>query len=620
MGGDVTVPTAPTSTTLWTASGNYADAFAGGDGTEGNPWQIATPAQLARLAYLINTSSTNSQYRDDYYVQTANLDMIAHYWDAIGTSSYYFRGHYDGNGYTISGLITQSGSSTTYNYQGLFGYVQGTQTSPVVIENVNVIGNIRGNQYVGGIIGYAYSSGTISNCSFAGEVTASREMGGIVGGANSLELNISACINMGNITGNPNSSLGYVGGIIGDITEGVIQNCYNTGSVSGSESVGGIVGRQTYDTIIANCYNLGAISGENRVGGIVGHLSYGDCYNCYNLGSVTATDNYLGGVIGYENGTARNNYYGGDCPSTVGGLGDFNSSEDVAGEAEYLSTIVSDAKSENWYSSSLWNSTYPWDFENTWVIVEGYNNGYPMLQNDNLMLEGDVYNVGGQTLYGYILNGVEYAEWNGNWYMVEPIRWRLTGNASQSDGYGTSDDTLAVMDKIVYLGQFANKELEIGEGYLFKDEDNNYQNNALVDQFITESGSGLTYIENEETVNYNQFLSSFNVDVESFGENGITTNVPGETTPNTQSARIFISSIDELNTVCDGNLDVAFSDLVMDMLIENNQLMLYYTRNLGDNVDNIICLNRVGGEVQRKSQDILGVRFTIMVSEYGCVS
>ena len=57
------IKNAPTNDDLWTDSGNYADSFAGGTGTEEDPYQIAAAEQLAYLAYLINDSTTNSAYK-----------------------------------------------------------------------------------------------------------------------------------------------------------------------------------------------------------------------------------------------------------------------------------------------------------------------------------------------------------------------------------------------------------------------------------------------------------------------------------------------------------------------------------------------------------------------------
>ena len=131
--------------------------------------------------------------------------------------------------------------------------------------------------------------------------------------------------------------------------------------------------------------------------------------------------------------------------------------------------------------------------------------------------------------------------------------------------------------------------------------------NQLVSDFLNNSGSGIY-----DSGAYNRYLTEHIAEVDFvFGGSGVESR--------NESGYIFISSVDELNSICGGDLDVEFSDLVMDMLIENGQLMLYYTRNLGDNIDNVVCLNRVGEEVQRKVGNMLGVRFTIMVSEYGCV-
>ncbi len=159
------IKNAPTNDDLWTDSGNYATSFAGGDGTEDDPYQIATAGQLAYLAYLINNSSTNSTYSALYYIQIANIDLTLHYWEPIGAytsaSSYLaFAGSFNGGGYTISGIYTIS----TNDYQGLFGYTRGGIRNEYgsyfsYLYGIGVINsNITGNSYVGGIVGYAYAT------------------------------------------------------------------------------------------------------------------------------------------------------------------------------------------------------------------------------------------------------------------------------------------------------------------------------------------------------------------------------------------------------------------------------------------------------------------------------
>ena len=57
---------------------------------------------------------------------------------------------------------------------------------------------------------------------------------------------------------------------------------------------------------------------------------------------------------------------------------------------------------------------------------------------------GVTYTLGGVTLDSYTYNGEEYCKWNGNWYKVEPVRWRIEKNTNQSAGFGTETDTYAI--------------------------------------------------------------------------------------------------------------------------------------------------------------------------------
>ena len=223
-GGDFNTPqnsitaTAPDNTDLWTASGNYASAFAGGSGTSTDPYQIATAEQLARLAYLINDTTTNSRYRSRYYVQTANIDLSLYYWDAIGYSEFYsFRGYYDGRNYTISGVYTEAGSTNDYSYQGLFGY-----SSDGRVNNVRLVDSIiQGYNNVGGICGYSHDWVSILNCRSEATIQATgSNVGGIVGRTKG---SVHECCNAGTVSGSAN-----VGGVIGYAESSERYNCYNT--------------------------------------------------------------------------------------------------------------------------------------------------------------------------------------------------------------------------------------------------------------------------------------------------------------------------------------------------------------------------------------------------------
>ena len=378
-GGDLTPPqnsitaSAPENTDLWT-NGHYADAFAGGSGTSTDPYQIATAEQLARLAYLINDSTTNADYNTLYYVQTANIDLSLYYWDAIGaytSSSDYlaFAGHYNGGGFVISGMYTQSG----YSYQGLFGYVYGTSDDArAEIHDLGVIASfVQGDRCIGAIAGGAYYC-NITNCYNTSEVSCETDqIAGIVGYA--MYCNITKCYNTGEISFTNN----YGGGVAGYLSHANVGNCYNTGSVSGSAAIGGISGRTTNSSRIYNCYNAGTINctdgtGSGSVGGISGGI-YGSArfYNCFNVTSsgISAGICYGTGIL-YSPSIYK-------CYSTY--VSRLDCDEDVIRDTQ----LTTHAKDIDWYlDSSNWTSSYLWDFENTWIIYDaGVNEGYPVLQS-----------------------------------------------------------------------------------------------------------------------------------------------------------------------------------------------------------------------------------------------
>ena len=427
----------PEMGSYWTDSGNCATSFAGGSGTESDPYLISTPQQLAYLAVLINDSSTNSQYASLYYEQIADLNMSTYTWNAIGEFTAYndyraFSGFYNGGGNTISGLRTESGSTSDYSYQGLFGYVRGaSSTSRAEIHDVSIVNSdIQGYQNVGGIAGYAYYC-DIYSCSNSGDIEATYYVGGIAGNAVTYS-EIYNCHNTGTITstivsisyaggivgygntvyncyneGNVNGSAQFVGGIVG-YNSGSIYNCYNIGEVVGDTYVGGVLGRGMGN--VYNCYNTGAVSADSYAAGIAGWNSaqtirncsnYGEItgslsggivayngfmsgqtgyvYNCVNLGYVNA--NSSGGLVGFNtpSGYVYNCYWGGDCTLTSG----YNTSTGTFTDNARCTT--SNAQNQSWYTtSSNWNSTYPWDFTEVWEIDSRYNNGYPSLRYFNM--------------------------------------------------------------------------------------------------------------------------------------------------------------------------------------------------------------------------------------------
>jgi hypothetical protein len=113
----------------------------------------------------------------------------------------------------------------------------------------------------------------------------------------------------------------YVGGLIGLNSAGDINNAYATGSVSGHDNIGGLVGGNNYYSVIrypfdslyygtiSNSYATGRVYGWNQVGGLVGN-NYGTINNAYATGNVSGTS-FVGGLVGYNYniGTINNAFW-----------------------------------------------------------------------------------------------------------------------------------------------------------------------------------------------------------------------------------------------------------------------------------------------------------------------
>ena len=203
-------------------------------------------------------------------------------------------GQVTGNIKNCSNTGTVTGLGVNANGRTQCGGIAGTIALRGTIENCKNIGKIFGNGFrTGGIVGIVDTSSTVTNCHNAGTVTGQDYTGGIAGYANQT----SNCNNTGTVTGQD-----YIGGIAGVTqTSGTVTNCHNAGTVTGQDYIGGIVG--TAQNIVTKCSNTGTISGEGTggTGGIVGSCAKGIPQNvslCYNSGTVTAKDN-AGGISGY---------------------------------------------------------------------------------------------------------------------------------------------------------------------------------------------------------------------------------------------------------------------------------------------------------------------------------
>ena len=215
-----------------------------GDGSEANPYQIATLENLYWLSQNINNWGVGGKI----FEQTADIDASATKdWDngagfwPIGDGGSGFTGYYNGKGYSVKNLYINRPS---IDYVGLFGDVSGNGT---LIENLSVPGaEIYGKSVVGALAGVV-TSATVRNVYSSGVLQGTSSVGGLVG-CNS-EGTITQSYSTARVSGTQS-----VGGLVGMNWSGPINSSYATGVVTGNTSVGGLVGYNR-NTITASYYN-----------------------------------------------------------------------------------------------------------------------------------------------------------------------------------------------------------------------------------------------------------------------------------------------------------------------------------------------------------------------------
>lgn len=248
-----------------------AAEFAAGDGTQGAPYQISSAGELANLAKMVSGGET---YESTYFELTADIDLGGKEWTPIGTKDSQFAGKFSGNGKTIRNLTVGGGDNN-----GLFAYSSG-EIKDVYLEKIDITTTMN----AGGVC--AFNSGTIEGCGvLSGTIICSNPNGGQLGGiCKENSGTISRCFSNASVKGATSAGIVYINRGIG-----VVQDCYNTGTLEGSSSASGI-NTNNYGKI-KTCLNLGAVIAEDKIseeGSVI--RGYGICVmnvpgasleNCY---------------------------------------------------------------------------------------------------------------------------------------------------------------------------------------------------------------------------------------------------------------------------------------------------------------------------------------------------
>ena len=234
--------------------------FAGGSGTQEDPYLIATPKQFDNIRYFFYHRDENGEFDQsspNYFLQVADLNFSLYDFngnadgnmDPIGTAENPFPGVYDGGQYAIEYVQISSDES----YVGLFGatsadasiYSIGLKNSQITATS-GTVGAIVGRN--GGNIEYVYNASTVSG-----------------------------------------NSEGYAGGIVGE-NNGSVSNSYNSGSISGGRT-GGVVGLNAGN--LQKAYNAGTLGTQQ--GGVVHTYTSGTVSRVIYLNSTASSAIYSGG-------------------------------------------------------------------------------------------------------------------------------------------------------------------------------------------------------------------------------------------------------------------------------------------------------------------------------------
>ena len=244
--------------------------FAGGAGTEDDPFEIATAEQLLALSATVNDGSAQG-YPGQYFVLTADIDLAGVEWQPIGhmdledmsNTSCMFFGTFDGQGHTVSNVTFNS--DTPVCGVGVIGMNLG-EVKNLTVENVQIRCTDTYSMAIGGIVGY--NMGAVHDVTLTGknDIAGVNATGGICGGSTGTTWNCTVEDATIHVLGDNDFSDGRIiqcdvaecgGLIIGGSFGGTMDNCTAKGTViaEGNEPVGmgGIAGCLEMMDRVTNC-------------------------------------------------------------------------------------------------------------------------------------------------------------------------------------------------------------------------------------------------------------------------------------------------------------------------------------------------------------------------------
>ncbi len=302
----------------FSALGVYAQNYSGGSGVKGDPYQIATKADLKYLSETMGEASKHFIQTADIYFSSADFAPGGDFYNdgkgfnPLGQVSGEFRGSYNGGGHIIDSLVMNRPSQNVAFINNFRPLITGDSIANLGLTHVNLFGS---GPFAGILIGQTSGDGLVLNCYTTGSIECGNYTAGLIG------LNDGAivrnCYSTAKVKG-----VVYSAGLIGSSQKNV-SHCYATGDVEGTTYSAGLIGSCYSGAEIDSCYATGSAVGDFYVAGLIGSITGGRVSSCYASGQVTATGT-SGGLLGsassntlIENSFATNNVTG---TTSVGGL------------------------------------------------------------------------------------------------------------------------------------------------------------------------------------------------------------------------------------------------------------------------------------------------------------
>ena len=267
------------------------------------------------------------------------------------------------------------------------------------MDNIRVIGNstIAGVNYVGGIIGYSDYTLVLNNLNIASNVKVTStggSLGGLIGEAKEITITNSGVKGKVEYTGS--STYAYYGGLLGHGTTVTIKNSYASGSITGKQNVGGLVGYIETKGTIEGSYASGSVTGNQYVGGLIGSKSNtsSSVIDSYALGNVSGSS-YYAGLIGYNYGSVTNGYTIGQVSPLTSGDQLISSNSGTITNLYFIADTSGryeskyGTKIDTIYEGTLSKNYTGFDFNTVWSVEENETTPYlqgMMIDNKNYIV------------------------------------------------------------------------------------------------------------------------------------------------------------------------------------------------------------------------------------------